>query len=245
MHLSRRTDDFGALSGKNQPRQSPSAVCRLSVRPKTPKSRRALDDGFRPAAPVPTRLTHVAQRGTRRGLRSRVRRCTCWNVILNAALGFNLMSVGMMEERGGEASLKGGKAIIKIFDVVAACGTRKSGLYHLSTAPMSDVATVASLQLWHERLDHVNDADVKEMIKNQDVERLTCTFVVVKYICEPCMYGKAAMTPMPRVVGVCVTSWLHLVHSDLGGPMSEPSCGGALYLGTFTDEFSRWTDVIF
>jgi len=35
------------------------------------------------------------------------------------------------------------------------------------------------------------------------------------------------------------------VHSDLGGPISEPSRGGALYFGTFTDDFSRWTDVVF
>jgi len=27
--------------------------------------------------------------------------------------------------------------------------------------------------------------------------------------------------------------------------MSEPSRGGALYFGTFTEDFSRWTDVVF
>jgi len=42
-----------------------------------------------------------------------------------------------------------------------------------------------------------------------------------------------------------VTKRLQLVHSDLGGPLSEPSRGGALYFGTFTDDFSRWTDVVF
>ena len=42
-----------------------------------------------------------------------------------------------------------------------------------------------------------------------------------------------------------MTKRLQLVHSDLGGPMSEPSRGGALYFGTFTDDFSRWTDVVF
>jgi len=42
-----------------------------------------------------------------------------------------------------------------------------------------------------------------------------------------------------------VTKRLQLVHSDLGGPMSEPSRGGALNFGTFTDDFSRWTDVVF
>ena len=42
-----------------------------------------------------------------------------------------------------------------------------------------------------------------------------------------------------------MTKRLQLVHSDLGGPMSQPSRGGALYFGTFTDDFSRWTDVVF
>jgi len=102
-----------------------------------------------------------------------------------------------------------------------------------------------SLQLWHERLGHVNVAGVKRMIKNKDVDGLKCTSMVVKNICEPCVYGKAAMTPMPSARGVRVTKRLQLVHSDLGGPMSEPSRGGALYFGRFTEDFSRWTDVVF
>jgi len=42
-----------------------------------------------------------------------------------------------------------------------------------------------------------------------------------------------------------VNKSLQLVHSVLGGPMSEPSRGVALYFGTFTDDLSRWTDVVF
>jgi len=45
-------------------------------------------------------------------------------------MGFNLMSVGMMEKRGAEVSFKGGKTIIKMNEKIAACGTRKSGLSH-------------------------------------------------------------------------------------------------------------------
>jgi len=104
---------------------------------------------------------------------------------------------------------------------------------------------VASLQLWHERLGHVNVAGVKRMIKNKDVDGLKCTSMVVKNICEPGVYGKVAMTPMPSARGARLTRRLQLVHSDLGGTMSEPSRGGALYFGTFTDDFSRWTDVVF
>ena len=64
-------------------------------------------------------------------------------------MGFILMSVGMMEERGAEVSFRGGKTIIKNSDKVAACGTRKSVLYHLDMAPLSEIAAAASLQLWH------------------------------------------------------------------------------------------------
>jgi len=162
-----------------------------------------------------------------------------------STMGFNLMSVGMMEERGAEVSFNRGMSIIKIKDKAAACGTRQNGLYHLDMACMSDVAAVASPQLWHERPGHVNVAGVKSMIKNKDVDGLKCSAMVVKYICELCVYGKAALTPVPSAGGVRVTWRLQLVHSDLGGPMSEPSRGGALYFGTFTDDFSLWTDVVF
>jgi len=160
-------------------------------------------------------------------------------------MGFNLMSVGMMEERGAEVSFKGGKTIIKISDKVAACGTRKSGLSHLDMAPLSDMAAVACLQLWHERLGHVNVAGVKRIIKNKDIDGLKCSYMAVKDVCKPCMYGKAAMTPVHSAGKGRVTRRLQLVHSDLGGPMSEPLRGGALYFSTFTDDFSRWTAVVF
>jgi len=150
-----------------------------------------------------------------------------------------------MKERGAELSFEGGKAIINIRDKVSACGTRKSGLYHMHIAPLSDVAAVASLQLWHERLGHVNMAGIKQMIKHHDIDGLKCASMAFKDVCEPCVYGKAAMTPMPSSGGGRVTKRLQLVHCDLGGPMSEPSRGAALYFGTFTDYFSRWTDVVF
>jgi len=50
---------------------------------------------------------------------------------------------------------------------------------------------------------------------------------------------------MPSAGGGVVTKNLQIVHSDLGGPMLEPTRGGAPYFGTFTDDLSRWTDVVF
>jgi len=91
-------------------------------------------------------------------VQGKTRKIKLQKVLHDPSMGFKLMSVGRMEERGAEASLKGGKAIIKISDKVAVCGTRKSGPYLLDMAPLSDAAAAASLQLWHERLVHVNVA---------------------------------------------------------------------------------------
>jgi len=77
----------------------------------------------------------------------RTRKIKLEKVLHVPTMGFNLMSVDMMEERGAEVSFKGGKTIIILSDKVAACGTRKSGLYHLDMAPLLDIAAVASLQL--------------------------------------------------------------------------------------------------
>jgi len=115
-------------------------------------------------------------------------------------MGFNLMSVVMTEDRGAEVSFEGGMEIIKISYEVAACGMRKSGLYSLDMALPSDVAAVASLQLWHERLGHVYVAGVKWRIKKLDSDGLKCSSMAVEDVCETFVYGKAAMTPMPSVV---------------------------------------------
>jgi len=196
------------------------------------------DEGSVATAGVGTVVPNVIVQGKTRKIKLK-------NVLHVPSMGFNLMSVGMMAERGAQVSFKGGKAIIKISDKGSACSTWKSGLYHLDMAPLSDVAAVASLQLWHERLGHVNVAGVEHMTKNKDIDGFKCSSMAFKDVCEPCVYGKAAMTPMASAGAGRVTKRLQLVHSDLGGPMSEPSRGVALYCGTFTDDFSSWMDVVF
>jgi len=83
-------------------------------------------------------------------------------------------------------------------------------LYYLDMVPLSDIAAVASLQVWHERLGHVNVACVMRMIKNKDFDALKCSSMAVKDVCEPCVSGKAAMTPMPSAGGLRVSKRLQL-----------------------------------
>jgi len=66
-----------------------------------------------------------------------------------------------------------------------------------------------------------------------------------KDICEPCLYGKSSIMPMPNSSGLRVCKRLELMHLVLGGPVPEPSRGGALHFRAFTDYTSPWTDVVF
>ena len=52
--------------------------------------------------------------------------------------------------------------------------------------------------------------------------------------CEACVQGKQTRKPFHGSAEV-----LQLVHSDVCGPMSVASLGGARYFVTFTDDYSR------
>jgi transposase InsO family protein len=58
--------------------------------------------------------------------------------------------------------------------------------------------------------------------------------------CVPCVQGKLAKRPFKSSQSRS-HSKLELIHSDLCGPMSTESWGRALYLLTFTDDYTRKT----
>jgi len=94
------------------------------------------------------------------------------NVLHVPTMGFNLMLVGMIEERCAAVSFKNGKAIVNVRGKDFACGTRKSGLYHLGMAHKRHFVVVDSLQLWHERSGDVKIAGVNRIINQNDVDGL-------------------------------------------------------------------------
>lgn len=63
--------------------------------------------------------------------------------------------------------------------------------------------------------------------------------------CEGCLFGKQSKTSYPTTAATRATVPLALVHTDLCGPMSTPSFGGALYFLLFIDDCSRFTSIYF
>jgi transposase InsO family protein len=61
-------------------------------------------------------------------------------------------------------------------------------------------------------------------------------------ICEPCVLSKHHKLPFPHSTST-TTQPLALVHMDVCGPMQVPSRGGNLYVATFLDDYTRYSEV--
>ncbi|KAG8480907.1 hypothetical protein CXB51_025473 [Gossypium anomalum] len=90
-------------------------------------------------------------------------------------------------------------------------------------------------KLWHMRLGHMSENGMVELSKRglldgQGICKLN--------FCEHCVFGKQKRVRFTR--GIHNTKeTLEYIHSDLWGPSRVPSRGGANYMLTFIDDFSR------
>lgn len=58
-------------------------------------------------------------------------------------------------------------------------------------------------------------------------------------MCESCIVGKQPRLSFNHHLPMRATTILHLIHSDVCGPMKVSSLGGNLYFISFVDEYSR------
>jgi hypothetical protein len=109
-----------------------------------------------------------------------------------------------------------------------------------------------SLKRWHQRLGHLNHADVKQLATYSSQIKLANN---KKLFCEPCTYGKQYAIPnhepQPRAETI-----FDLIHVDLGGGKKSlskansriltfdddipPTPKGAKYFMIITDNYSRY-----
>lgn len=90
-------------------------------------------------------------------------------------------------------------------------------------------------KLWHSRLGHSHpDAVIKFLNVHRNISLTRRDFSE----CDSCAMGKLSQSPSTipfhRSTGV-----LHLIHSDLIGPISPPTSSGARYILTFIDDHTR------
>lgn len=128
---------------------------------------------------------------------------------------------------------------------IVGTGTRANRMYELNVKS-TEAARVAQsdnqLKLWHQRLGHINQASLRQMVDKKLVNGIELGQNDDLGFCQACVEGKKTREPFP-VGGIHTTERLQLVHSDVCGPMQTVSHGGARYFVTFIDDFSRCVKV--
>ncbi|KAG8501467.1 hypothetical protein CXB51_003773 [Gossypium anomalum] len=140
----------------------------------------------------------------------------------------------------------GESGVLKISkgSLVVMKGQRKiAKLYVLQGSTVTSDAAVASsslsdddiTKLWHMRLGPMSENGMTELSKRGLLDRQG---ICKLNFCEHCVFGKQKRVRFTR--GIHNTKeTLEYIHSDLWGPSRVPSRGGANYMLTFIDDFSR------
>jgi uncharacterized protein YuzB (UPF0349 family) len=93
-----------------------------------------------------------------------------------------------------------------------------------------------SIYFWHCRLGHIGHKRMKKLHQDGHLESLDFESFDT---CEVCLMGKMAKTPF-NVYFERASDLLKIIHTNVCGPMSVPTCGGFHYFITFTDDLSRY-----
>lgn len=151
----------------------------------------------------------------------------------------NLLSVSQIVLRDLEVVFnKNGCVVLDKQRNAVACGSLVNNLFKLDTVEMESACAVNNVSdstaLWHRRLGHVSLSNmnfISDHIKG-DLKLKS------DMKCITCIKGKQSRLPFKHT-GERANELLALVHSDICGPMSVNSYGGARYYITFIDDFSR------
>jgi hypothetical protein len=108
----------------------------------------------------------------------------------------------------------------------------------LETKDFAAVARDGNIQLWHERLGHVNFPTIKKMQSLSLVRGMKLTFGYQDTsICKGCIMGKHHHQPFPKDGRTCATRIGEIIHGDVCGPITPSSIGGSKYFVIFKDDF--------
>lgn len=181
------------------------------------------------------------------------------NALLVPELTSNLLSVSKLCDQGYNVIFNDTGCHIyencKIMGKSVGHATNSNGIYKLDFISCNKVSHVehssASLEvvqrdqsamvaavpatIWHKRLGHLSYGGMR-VLRNKNIVKFQEQKLEE---CIGCLQGKQVAMSFPKCVAKRATSPLELVHTDVCGPMPVCSYGGARYLLTFTDDYSR------
>lgn len=110
-------------------------------------------------------------------------------------------------------------------------GRKLESVYVMSaqTAYVDKTRRNETADLWHARLGHVNYHKLKVMMKKSMLKGLPQLDVREDTVCAGCQYGKAHQLPYENFE-YRAKEPLELVHSDVFGPVKQPSISDFRYM---------------
>lgn len=157
---------------------------------------------------------------------------------------YSLPSVSAIDKKGMKTTFWGGKCVIHKDDVTVVTGFLEGHLYVIHFQRVSETTEksyVTSLQLWHERMAHIDKRGIVQMADRGVVQGQKIYDRNLNSKCEDCEVSKAHRSPIPKErTSEVVKGMLDRIHSDVCGPIEIPSLGGSRYFVTFIDEHSNW-----
>lgn len=102
-------------------------------------------------------------------------------------------------------------------------------------------ARISDIDLWHQRLSHVNNKDVKNLVKHELVRGLPKLQKTPNNVCGPCQLVKKIKTSHKKFDSLTTKRSFELLHMDLMGPTKVESIGGKKHIVLIVDDFLRLT----
>ena len=169
----------------------------------------------------------------------------------------NLFSTRQVINSGGQVTFSGNSWIVSKNGTTLVEGiSQQDGLTVIRPVKQQPAiamtATAASKQtpeLWHRRFGHLGYGNLFQLKDKHMVEGIATPAQSFKAqpdqkpLCEACTLGKQHRLPFPKSDSKSSRT-LELVHMDVCGPFQVSSEGDAKYLATFTDDFSRLSEVL-
>ncbi|GJS19757.1 putative ribonuclease H-like domain-containing protein [Tanacetum coccineum] len=106
-------------------------------------------------------------------------------------------------------------------------------------------ATIDESNLWHRRLGHINFKTINKLVRGNLVRGLPSKLFENDHTCVACQKGKQHKTICSTKLVSSISQPLQMLHMDLFGPTSVRSINHKTYCLVVTDNFSRFSWVLF
>ncbi|GJV96203.1 putative ribonuclease H-like domain-containing protein [Tanacetum coccineum] len=106
-------------------------------------------------------------------------------------------------------------------------------------------ATIDESNLWHRRLGHINLKNMNKLVRRNLVRGLPSKIFENNHSCVACLKGKQHKASCKTKPVNSISRPLHMLHMDIFGPTNVKSLMKKSYCLVVTDDFSRFSWVLF